>query len=201
MRSNGPAGSQTTTQQDRRDLDRLGYERYGPLLFGYIRRLVGSTADAEDILQESFIRALAFLAGDAPRDEDYYRRWLYTVATNLCRDDARRRARSLRRAVSLDIPSAPPEDEFRGEGEPLWAIDPAASFPGRLARQQLIEQAFARMEPSDVSALLLADHFGFSLHEVAQALECSYAAAAKRVGRARERFARHYRELGGEEAV
>ncbi len=200
MRSNSPARAPAHSR-DRRDFDRLGYERYGPLLFGYIRRLVGSTADAEDILQESFIRALTFLAGDAPRDEDYYRRWLYTVATNLCRDDARRRARSQRRAVSLDIPAVPPSDDQRGEGEPLWAIDPAASFPGRLARQQLIEQAFARMESGDVSALLLADHFGFSLNEVAAALDCSYAAAAKRVARARERFARHYRELGGEEVV
>ncbi len=199
MRSEDTACS-PTIRRDRRDTDRLGYKRYGPMLLGYIRRLVGSTADAEDILQESFIRALAFLNSDAPRDEDYYRRWLYTVATNLCRDDARRRARNLRRAVSLDIPPTAGSDELR-DGEPLWALDPAASFPGRLARQQLIEQAFARMEPADVSALLLADHFGFSLREVAQALECSYAAAAKRVARVRERFARHYRDLGGESVI
>lgn len=179
-------------------LDRLGYERYGPLLYGYILRLVGSTADTEDILQESFIRALAFLGEDGPRDEEHYRRWLYTVATNLCRDNVRRRARGLRRAVSLDVPSVAP-DEFGSEVEPYWAVDPAASFPGRLARQQLIEQAFARMAPPDVSALLLSDHFGFSLQEVAQVLECSYAAAAKRVARARQRFAQHYRALGGEE--
>lgn len=197
MRSNGSPQAQAT-QHDGFDYDRLGYERYGPLLFGYILRLVGSPADAEDILQESFIRALAFLGEDGPRDEDHYRRWLYTVATNLCRDDARRRARSLRRAVSLDLPAMVPSDEFRSEREPIWAIDPAASFPTRLARHQLIEQVFARMEPADVSALLLCDHFGFSLVEVAQALECSYAAAAKRVARARQRFARFYRDLGGE---
>lgn len=195
MRSNG---STQASQLDRFGYDRLGYERYGPLLYGYILRLVGSPADAEDILHESFIRALAFLGDDGPRDEDYYRRWLYTVATNLCRDDARRRARSLRRAISLDIPPTVPGDDSRSEGEPVWAIDPAASFPTRLARQQLIEQVFARMEPADVSALLLCDHFGFSLSEVAQALECSYAAAAKRVARARQRFARHYHELAGE---
>ena len=70
----------------------------------------------------------------------------------------------------------------------------------RQEQQQLIEDAFSRMEASDVSALLLCDHFGFSLQEVAQILDCSYAAAAKRVGRARNRFARHYRELSGEGA-
>ncbi|HEX6819627.1 MAG TPA: RNA polymerase sigma factor [Ktedonobacterales bacterium] len=196
-----PPAQRDRLDYGRLDYDRLDYERYRPLLFGYILRLVGSPADAEDILHESFIRALAFLGEDGPRDEDHYRRWLYTVATNLCRDDARRRARSLRRAVSLDAHASTPSGDFSGAGEPLWAIDPAASFPTRLARHQLIEEVFARMEPADVSALLLCDHFGFLLREVAQALDCSYAAAAKRVARARHRFAHHYRELGGEEVA
>jgi RNA polymerase sigma-70 factor (ECF subfamily) len=179
-------------------LDQLGYERYGPPLLGYILRIVGRAADAEDILQECFIRALAFLDTDEERDEAHYRRWLYQVATNLCHDALRRHARTRRRAVPLDAPAAAGDESHDGV-EPGALIDPAMSFPSHLAHQQLIEQVFARMEPGDVSALLLSDHLGFALREVAQMLECSYAAAAKRVGRARERFARHYRELGGEE--
>ena len=178
--------------------DHLGYGRYGAALFGYILRIVGRAADAEDILQECFIRALAFLDTREAREEAYYRRWLYQVATNLCHDTLRRRARTRRRAVPLDAPEAPGDDTHEGQGVDAL-VDPAASFPSHLARQQLIEQVFARMEPGDVSALLLSDHLGFSLREVAQMLDCSYAAAAKRVGRARERFTRYYRELGGEE--
>ncbi len=180
-------------------LDRLGYERYGPPLYGYILRIVGSAADAEDILQESFMRALSFLQSEGAADEQHYRRWLYTVATNLCRDNLRRRARNLHRVIPLDLVAQPSGEHLPVQEQLADLADPSASFPGRLARQQLIEQVFARMEPQELNALLLSDHFGFSLQEVAQVLNCSYAAAAKRVGRARERFAQHYRELGGEE--
>jgi DNA-directed RNA polymerase specialized sigma24 family protein len=60
-------------------LDRLGYELYGPPLYGYILRIVGSAADAEDILQDTFIRALSFLEREGAADEQHYRRWLYSV--------------------------------------------------------------------------------------------------------------------------
>lgn len=203
MRSQRPASipASIPAAMSGSELDRLGYERYGPPLYGYILRLVGRAADAEDILQECFIRALAFLGTgegeEAAREEIHYRRWLYQVATNLCHDILRRRARTHQRVVLLDAPVAIGDEPHEAVGADAL-VDPAASFPTHLARQQLIEQVFARMEPADVSALLLSDHLGFSLREVAQMLECSYAAAAKRVGRARERFARYYHELGGE---
>jgi RNA polymerase sigma-70 factor, ECF subfamily len=192
-------GSTRSVRTPESQLDRLGYERYGPPLYGYILRIVGSAADAKDILQDTFIRALSFLEREGAADEQHYRRWLYAVATNLCRDDLRRRARNLHRAIPLDVAEQSPGGQPLAEKQLVDLADPATSFPSRLARQQLIEQVFARMEPQELSALLLSDHFGFSLQEVAQVLDCSYAAAAKRVGRARERFARHYRELGGEE--
>ena len=180
------------------ELDRLGYERYGPPLYGYILHIVGSAADAEDILQDIFIRALSFLEREGATDEQHYRRWLYTVATNLCRDALRRRARTRRRTIPLDVTTHVSGEHPLAQKRLADVADPATSFPSRLARAQLIEQAFARLEPQELNALLLSDHLGFSLQEVAQVLKCSYAAAAKRVGRARERVARHYRELGGE---
>lgn len=194
MLSKGP----TTTHAEQ--LDQLGYERNAPPLFGYILRFVGSPSDAEDILQECFLRALTFLAAESERDETHYRRWLYHVATNLCHDTLRRRAVARRHTIPFetDPSSSSSADSPATATEPA---DPATSFPSLIARQQLIEDVFSRMEAQDVSALLLSDHFGFSLREVAQMLDCSYAAAAKRVGRARIRFTRHYRELGGEKAA
>jgi RNA polymerase sigma-70 factor (ECF subfamily) len=96
-------GSTRSIQASESLLDRLGYERYSPPLYGYILRVVGSAADAEDILQDTFIRALSFIEREGAADEQHYRRWLYSVATNLCRDYLRRRARNLRRAIPLDV--------------------------------------------------------------------------------------------------
>ena len=70
------------------DLDAL-YREHSERLLRYLLRLSGNIEVAEDLLQETFMKALE----RPPQTNDHPRAWLFTVATNLMRDHARRRGR------------------------------------------------------------------------------------------------------------
>lgn len=202
-RARGPASSQEEPGAE--PLLLAVYRQHGQTLYGYIRRMLGNTADAEDIMQETIARALDWTrATPLPESEESRqrcRRWLFQVATHLSLDLLRKRKRSpLRFWQALLQPQTEAERE-RGEDEdvPLQVADPALSVQETIIQQALIRAAFGAMKPAEVSVLLLHEHYGFSLAEVADMRHCSYAAAAKKVARARQQFARHYRSEAGEE--
>ncbi|MEA2295229.1 MAG: hypothetical protein QOE86_2868, partial [Solirubrobacteraceae bacterium] len=66
------------------------HDRYRQRLFAYVRQMLSATsrADAEDVLQDVFVRAYGALRGDAR--ELNLRAWLYRVAHNRCIDNLRR---------------------------------------------------------------------------------------------------------------
>ena len=72
-------------------------------LWTFLRRFVGDAATAEDLLQEVFLRVVR--AAGEWKSEAKVSTWLYTIARNLCTDQARRAVH--RRAQSLDAPVAP----------------------------------------------------------------------------------------------
>jgi RNA polymerase sigma-70 factor (ECF subfamily) len=92
-----------------RDL-RQHYERYSYLVFRRCRTLLQSRADAEDAMQEVFVRAQQH----TPKPDEAPLAWLYTVATNVCIDLARRRSRATPTA-----PDALAEADFRVVGSSL----------------------------------------------------------------------------------
>lgn len=72
------------------------FETYHDPIYRYIRGLVKDAAEAEDLTQETFLRAYRY--GDSVRDPDAVRGWLYRIATHACLDRLRQR----KRVVSLD---------------------------------------------------------------------------------------------------
>lgn len=84
-------------------------------IYSGVRRLVPTSADAEDVTQEVFLRAYRALTGyDRERIAALQvRGWLWTIAANLCRNAARTRSR---RALTVPIDLAP---------DPAAADDPA----------------------------------------------------------------------------
>ena len=107
------AASNTTTLQNSSDEDllvlhragdaralRVLIERYSGELHGFLTRLVGSHAGADDVFQEAFLQV--HLSADAFDAERRFKPWLYTIAANKGRDFLRRQKR--RSAVSLDAP-------------------------------------------------------------------------------------------------
>lgn len=65
--------------------------RYEQPLFQYARRMLGNAADAEDVFQDAFLRV--FLHRNRFWSGAPFRQWLYRIATNLCKDRLRYRAR------------------------------------------------------------------------------------------------------------
>jgi|GEM_PF-6542020 len=199
------SGERTADDQSAGALLLIVYEQHGQALYGYIRRMLDSAPDAEDVVQESFARALLWNQGAAlPNDDEgrlRCRRWLFQVATNLSLDLLRKRKRgSLRFWQALGQRQAEARDENQeNHAAPAQLADPAPQLQEAMIQRALIESALGVLKPTDRSLLLLHEHYGFSLGELATMAQCSYAAAAKKVARARQQFIQQYRALNREE--
>jgi len=133
------------------------------LVYGLALRVVADRADAEEVAQDTFVRAYHALAGyDAGRVAAMrLRPWLARIALNLARNRLRRRP----------PPGRPLED---GDGQPLPVAAPAASQPDQLAergqeREQLAE-LLAALPRGWREAVVLRHVEGLPYAEVAEAL-------------------------------
>ncbi len=100
-------------------------EPYRAELLVHCYRLLGGVQDAEDMVQETFLRAWKRL--DQFSGGQYFRAWLYKIATNICLDALDRRAR--RGLATGSFPAADPRLPIAPEiTEPIW-LEP---FPDEL---------------------------------------------------------------------
>ena len=162
------------------DVDRLFRTYHAPLV-RYLTRRVGDRDWAEEVAQETFVRACRHTP--SPEKE---RSWLFAVATNLVRDEARRDARQ-RRHLEL----------LRGEAEDARVESPAITFEN--AQERAREAALARravdaLAERDRLALLMREE-GLSYPEIADALALSVASVGTTLARARRRLVEHYESL------
>jgi RNA polymerase sigma-70 factor, ECF subfamily len=157
-------------------------------IFGLTVRMVGEAATAEELTQDTFLRAWKNLAGF--RGESRVSTWLYRIAVNLCLDHlGSRRNQQRRRETSLEIS----ED---------GAHALAAHQPGpdeRLEEREVTEafqQALADLDPDHRAAFLLRHQEGLAAAEIATALGISAANAKVRVHRARQMILASLRRRG-----
>lgn len=132
--------------------------RYGTELYRYCRRLAGFGPDGEDLYQQTFLRLLELdLAPDEGKNP---RALLYSVATGLWRNEARKRGRraAIARPVELDGEDPPP---LAGGEEPEAAALAAAE-------SQALTAAVARLPDKFRAAVLLAYGAELPLEEVAR---------------------------------
>lgn len=161
----------------------LGLVReYRSAILNYLWRMVGDADLAEDLTQDTFVKAWRALDRLELSDESEARRraWLYRIAHNTVTDHLRRKARL----------SWLPLESVRGGG----GGDPE---PGVLAGQP-VRRALASLAEDQRQVLLLFSHLGLSATEVGEVLGISAAAARKRRQRARRAFAESWRAIGGE---
>jgi RNA polymerase sigma-70 factor (ECF subfamily) len=142
------------------------FQRLGPRVLQYVRRLVGYEARAEELTQDVFVQVFRFRHRYRP--ESRLSTWVFTIATNLCLNELRRPERQLR--VDLWEPRKD-ESEIR-EGPPL--PDPGAIDPERgaasLEMVRALEAAVAALPPKQRAALLLSRLDGMAYRDVAEAL-------------------------------
>jgi RNA polymerase sigma factor (sigma-70 family) len=156
------------------------------LLWGLCYRMTGNAADADDLVQETFVRALEH---PPPRTDEPLRPWLVRVAMNLSRDLLRRRRR--RDYTGPWLPSPVATDE-----ESLPSFEPAApSADSPAARYDMLESisfafllALEALTPTQRAVLLLRDVFDYSTTETAQALDRTEANVKVTLLRARKRM-------------
>src|SRR6185503_18604970 len=157
------------------------------LLWGLCYRMTGNAADADDLVQETFVKAIEH---PPRRMDEPLRPWLVRVAMNLSRDLLRRRRR--RSYVGEWLPSPVPTDN---EDSPASYEPPAPSKDSPAARYEFVESisfafllALEALTPSQRAVLLLRDVFDYSTAETAAALDITEANAKVMLLRARRRM-------------
>jgi RNA polymerase sigma-70 factor, ECF subfamily len=153
------------------------FKTYHTPLVRYLTRRLGDRDWAEEVAQETFVRAL--------RQKDLHneRAWLFAVATNLVRDQARKDARQ-RRHLEL----------LRAEAEAESVVEPEPTDMERAEDRALARRAIDALTERDREALLMREE-GLDYNEIAEALELSLASVGTTLSRARRRLVEAYEEL------
>lgn len=170
MSSGRPEGDLRSPERDGLDWPVL-YERHGPELSAFVLRLVGDMAATQDIVQDTFVRAIRKQA--TLRDPRAARAWLYRIASRLVSERRRRRA------LLAFVPFAGTEHAAEVD------TDTAA----------LVRTALARIPTDQAVALVLAYHDGFERAEIASLLGVPENTVKSRIHRGRKSFAAAYRRL------
>ncbi len=174
-------------------------ERFRRELLAHCYRLTGSAHDAEDLVQETYLRAWRSYAGFEGRAS--IRTWLYTIATNVCLTALKPRpVRMLPSGLAgpYDGPGRPPALAAPGEVswlEPLpdaWiarpADDPAAVVIGRESLRLALIASLQHLPARQRAILILREVMAFSAAETAEILGTTTAAVKSGLQRARARL-------------
>ncbi len=178
-------------------------EPYRAELLVHCYRLLGSVLDAEDLVQETFLRAWDRL--ETFTGGPYFRAWLYKIATNLCLDALDKRAR--RGLSPSHFPAADPYAPIPPQiADPIW-LEPFPDellpelAPGPEARYTLRESvsfafltAVQLLPPRQRVILMLCDVLDWRAREVAQLLNITVPAVNGLLHRARSTLNSHYVE-------
>ena len=160
-------------------------EQYRSELTGYCYRMLGSPFDAEDAVQETFVRAWRSL--DRFEGRSSLRSWLYRIATNVCLDqlDAGKR-----RARPMDIgPAREPIVENLNVPQEITWIEPTPDPADVAVERETIRLAFVaalqRLPARQRAVLILCEVLRWQASEVAELLETSVASVNSALQRAR----------------
>ncbi len=155
------------------------FQRYAAPLLRFTGRILGDTAEAEEITQDVFLKLMV-------RADQYDGRapvasWLFAIATNACRDRLRRSVR--RPSVTLEAVA-----EVREPGLP------ADERLAHRQRREAVRRALLELSHEQREALVLARYHGMPYAEIARALDISEGAVKTRIFRAMETLKAHFSE-------
>lgn len=151
-------------------------EQYRPAVTRYIRYLIRDSADAEDLAQETFLRA--HQQRETLRDPGALESWLYQIATHTSIDRMRQRARSATRMLEKPVEDLPIVDQKRS--------------PFTIVRQNemssCVQLYVAKLSDPYRAVLLLHDADGLTAEEIANLLQLPLTTVKMRLHRARHRL-------------
>jgi len=159
-------------------------------LYGYCVRLTSDRTEAEDLVQDTLLRAMRAYPG--LRDENRVKGWLFAIATNGWRDLCRARGREVP-TVSLD--GSHPDDDFSlfttlAIEDPFPYSDELHLDFLRLFHDEDVQAVFARINPVFRAPLILTTIHGFSCKEAAAILDVPLGTLLSRLHRGRKQLER-----------
>ncbi|HKY60127.1 MAG TPA: sigma-70 family RNA polymerase sigma factor [Gemmatimonadota bacterium] len=169
-------------------------------------RMLGSLHDAEDLVQETFLRAWRGLADFEGRSS--FKNWLYRIATNACLNSIASRKSARRRPLpQTEAPAARRAPEGGPATEIAWlepypdtalagVAEPAPGPDTRYEMRESVQVAFIaaiqNLPPRQRAVLLLRDVLGWSAAESAELLDSTVAAVNSALQRARGTLAKRF---------
>lgn len=154
------------------------YRRHFPAVFRTALRLLENRADAEDVVQDTFV--MAYADSRSLREPAAFGQWILGITVHQAQRRFRRR--KLLRTMGLDRPADPVTlDELACEG-----VDPSAR-----EALGLVDRELRRLPPRKRAAWVLRRIEGYSLEEVAAACACSLATAKRWIRLANDRIVPH----------
>lgn len=171
------------------DAFRLLVERHSRKVFRLAFRMTGNETDAEDVVQETFLRAYRSL--NQFDEKAVFTSWLYRIATNYALDLLR--LRKTRSAVSL---SAGNSDEGISEQLPSDSPDPERIALSRQL-QVRIADAMDALTPHERTAFTLRHFEGHTIEEISSVLKLGGNATKQVVFRAVQKMRRALEPVGG----
>jgi RNA polymerase sigma-70 factor, ECF subfamily len=159
---------------DERAFRRL-VEPYRHALEVHCYRMLGSAHDAEDLAQETLLRAWRALGRFEPRVQ--FQTWLYRIATNACLDELERRPR---RPLPVDPFPDRPSDDAASQTH-----DPVARYAIREGMELALLRAIQELPGRQRAVLIFRDVLGWTAPEVAELLGSTVASVNSALQRAR----------------
>jgi RNA polymerase sigma-70 factor, ECF subfamily len=155
------------------------YDEYKTPIYNYIYHLVGNREQADDLTQDTFLKAFKAL----PKMDANLKlsAWLYRIATNTAYDALRRRK----------LIAWMPWQDLDHEPADVDSADPQET----IGTTELVQAALKRMPRHYRAALLLYTQEGFSYAEIAATLSIAESGVKMYLSRARHSFREHYRAL------
>jgi RNA polymerase sigma-70 factor (ECF subfamily) len=145
-------------------------------LYRHALRIVGTTADAEDVVQDALFSAWRSIASFQGLS---FRAWLFRIATNRALDHLRSRKRR------PELPLEPPEDEDVTWAEPAEPGPDLTQLAGDREALALVETALQSLPADQRTALLLRDIEGFAYEEISLITSVEIGTVKSRIHRGR----------------
>lgn len=168
--------------------------QYDRRVFRMAKQITQNDEDAEDVLQETFLKAYSHL-DDFQGNSKFYT-WLVRIAVNEALMKLRKRRSD--RTVPLDEPIDTGEDELPREIA-VWEENPEETY-SREELAAILDQAVQSLKPTYRTVFVLRDIEGLSIEETAEALNLSISAVKSRLLRARlqlrEKLTRQFKRKG-----
>jgi len=168
-------------------------QRYKNAIVSFLFRYVGDPRTAEDLAQEAFLRVFRKIA--EYNSTAKFSTWLYTIASNLAKDEFKRRSRHP--AGSLDWESTRGADTTRNVPTAMATDDPGPEEDlERGETRERVSIALKFLKEDDREILVLKDVQGLAYEEIAHILDLPMGTVKSRISRARLAFKDAWKRMG-----